>query len=160
MARKKHARHVARHLARMTYHGVIPKELSMDSSCYRPVGEVDYVQELAVATKRNSERDVNEQDNWSGTFGVRQDGLLFTKPLLRKEFRFLHKEGRYWSVCIPRKRSPRSRTGFLAPYQSVEIDSLIRRELSGRFVQINRRWACIEVPRGCNAELPPVLTYL
>ena len=57
------------------------------------------------------------------------------------------------------EREVRSRTGFLVPYQCVEVDAMARKARMGRYVPVPKHFAYLEVPRGCLAELPPILTY-
>ncbi|CAN8075293.1 unnamed protein product [Agarophyton chilense] len=99
-------------------------------------------------------------DEWCGLRDVRNAALCFRRPLLRADFRFLHKRDiPYWDY--PRwERRTRSRLGYLVPYKMIEIDRFRRNARVGRYVALPEQWAEIESPGACPVELSPAITYI
>ena len=97
---------------------------------------------------------------WSGNFGVDQHALCYTRPLLRREFRFTRKESEFWVQHCRFERRVRSANGFLVPYQQLEFNEMRGNARHARYVSVNDLWRRIEVPRGCNVGVPFCLTYI
>ena len=98
--------------------------------------------------------------SWRGTFGVDQAALCYTRPLLRREFRFLRKDTEFWLQHCRFERRVRSANGFLVPYQHLKFNEMRGNARHKRYIAVDDRWRQIEVPRGCNVGLPFCLTYL
>ena len=98
--------------------------------------------------------------NWKGPVRATERALCFARPLLRADFRTTRKSHSYEFVeMIKWERKTRTRTGFLVPYQMVEIDRITHRARIGRYVKIPDWFGEVEVCRGMQVDLPPVLTY-
>ena len=126
-------------------------EFILDTWMFRTEGESSYGANLMAFNA----------DRYRGSPTVSQDCLLWERPVLRAEFRYLRKRDNtvFWDMLRWERRA-RSRHGYLLAYQMIEVDRIRRNRLHNRYVSIPQHWSACEVPEGFLAELPPVLTYL
>ena len=152
--RREYSKLVYRHVRRYSPRIIYPLAWDLDNWAARYPSEYHYA-------RRVSEVPESRLREWSGFFGVSNDALLFTQSILPLEFRFLRKRPlRSFSEFARQERKLRSRYGYLIPYQHVEFPLLTHLARERRFVAVNRLWRTLEVPRGCYAELPSVLTLV
>lgn len=119
---------------------------------YRTNGEVEYLRRLNVLP------DILLEE-WRGQSAVAPAALCFPRPQLVKEFRFSRKQGSYWTAFVRNERRSRSKYGVAVPYQCLNTFGLKGEYFQRAFPRLNQAWQRIEVPRGCNVELPPVFSY-
>ena len=154
IARRNYTRWVYRLIRRFS--GQLLYPICWDLDCWA----ARYPSEFHFA-RRVSEISSAQVEGWKGVFDVTNEALLFTRSLLPLEFRYLRKrELRSFNEFARLERRNRSRFGYLLPYQHTEFALLTDRARESRFVPIDRYWRQLEVPRGCYAELPSVLTLL
>lgn len=119
---------------------------------YRTDGEVEYLRRLNALPGTLLEE-------WRGRSTIAPAALCLPRPQLVKEFRFSRKQGSYWTAFVRNERRNRSKYGVAVPYQCLNTFSLRGEYFQRAFPRLNQAWQHIEVPRGCNVELPPVFTY-
>lgn len=151
--RRDFARSVYAGMYRLRTHIPVDPVLNLDMYIYRTQGEVDYARFLTEITP-------GSMAQWRGKLAVSQRALLFTKPQLRCEFRYLRKNTPYWRQYVRFERRARSALGCLVPYQDLQAFSFRAAARADRWPQVSSMWSRVEVPQGCLVELPPVITYL
>ncbi|PXF40140.1 hypothetical protein BWQ96_10156 [Gracilariopsis chorda] len=142
----------ARHFRAPNEHPV-PVQYRFDVAFYRTFGEVGYGDRLANV--------LDELDRFADVVQPYQDLILWARPILRAEFRYLRRPSRStYLEGLRFERKWRSRFGIMAPYQCSEVERLAGHARRGRYLSIPDFWPAVEVPRGCYVELPPCLTYV
>ena len=140
-------------LSRFKTFTMVPANLDMDLFQYRTQGEIDYVRNLA-----NIGPELIEE--WRGQVDVDDRALCYAKPQLCVEFRFLEKGGSiYWNNYVRNERRLRASTGLAIPYQCLTEKHLTNARKAEAFPKLTIGWSRLEVPMGCYAELPQVLSY-
>lgn len=130
----------------------IPVSWNMDMFIHRTRGEVDVVDLIRGISGAQLAR-------WKGCLMVDQAALCFAEPQIRVDFRYVRKTGAYWMDFVRGERRARSNKGLMVPYQCVAQFELHGEALRERCVAVTPRWTRVEVPRGCNVELPPIFSY-
>ena len=130
---------------------LIPVEYGLDQWSYRTTGEARYGEVLCSILQMSKD--------WTDDWRPDQSLLGFTRPLLRAEFRFMRRHDSDFWRQLKWERRFRSRSGFLVPYQMVEVEMIREESREGRYVRIPSHFREWEVPKGFGADLPPVLTY-
>lgn len=152
---------VRREFARAVYSGYnrlrtfVPVDplLRLDMHLYRTQGEIEYARALGALGP-------DILGPWRGRLMVAQRALMFTKPQLRCEFRYLRKNAPYWRSFVRSERRARSVMGNLVPYQDITAFQFRADARADRWPVVNTLWSRVEVPQGCLVELPPVVSYL
>lgn len=119
---------------------------------FRTNGEMEYFRRLCTLPPIILEV-------WRNHDGISMTAVCFPRPQLVKEFRFTRKQGSYWSAFVCDERRNRSKYGVAIPYQCINTFHLKGEYFQRAFARLTPAWQRIEVPLGCNVELPPVFTY-
>ena len=151
--RTAYARGVYMHVYRLGQGTVVPTNAGLDTFRVRRVCEERYANVLSQLSNSYVAR-------WDGSFGVHNEALLLRAPQIPADFRYTPLRSESHAGWLDWARTARSRTGFLVPYESAEVDFIHPAHRAGRFIQIPADWHQLEMPRGCPVELPPVCTYL
>ena len=139
--------------------GILPVDpyLAFDTWLFRTPEEAQYGPLLANA--------LTESKAWYGTFEPKQAALVAKYRYLPEGYQVAERFGprgsetdhyRRWYKF---ERHQRAATGYLVPYQAIEIQHISHRALRGRYVAVPTSWQLWEVPKGLHVELPAVLTY-
>lgn len=129
----------------------VPEAAGFDTWVYRSYGESLYCSGLSAL----------DVSGWRGIVDVHQDALLYDRPLLRADFRTHRKSFNTEFVSLIKwERLARSRTGFLVPYQMIEIDRVLHAARHERYLGVPEWFAEMECCRGMPVMLPPIVTYL
>lgn len=155
-ARERLVRSVYQRVERM---GVIPVEpgLAFDTWVFRTADEAQYGPALATV--------VETSEAWAGETKPKAAALAINFRLLPEGYKSTERFGPrasetdYYRRLLKYERHQRARTGYLVPYQALEVQYIRQRALAGRHVALPRSWSEWEVPKGLHVELPPVLTY-
>ena len=116
---------------------------------YTEVGYIDALNEIPAAT-------IN---GWRGRLTVSQDAYVWNKSMLMAEFRYLRKDSSYWVKSVADTRRFRSRLNRAVPYECLNMFGLHDGYFLNGFAELTPQWRKLEVPRGCNAELPMIFSY-
>lgn len=65
----------------------------------------------------------------------------------------------YWTDLVRHERRMRAKFSLAVPYHCLTVFDTRGDFRSNGFPQLTKFWRLLEVPRGCNVELPPVFTY-
>lgn len=130
----------------------IPADARMDLFVYRTRGEMSYVDALQQLSPALVE-------SWRGKCEPDQRAVLMDRPQLRREFRYLRKTNDYWTKYIRNERRARVATDLLIPHHANTYHHMRAVVRPGKWASANEYWRRVEVPRGCRAELPPVVSY-
>ena len=144
MARQVSARHRRFHLPLRA----IPASYGFDAYAYRTTGEMAYVDNLLGLRIRD----------WEGRRTVDATLLCWQRPILRAEFRYVPKPQTFWEWKYWERRM-RARTGLLIPYHCIEAECILTELRYRRWPRVPEAFAAVEMPPGCRAELPPIVTY-
>lgn len=106
-------------LRRMFEVDPIPANLDLQMMIYCTWAEIPCVENLLAIS-------VAQIDEWSNVSGVQQASLCFLELLLKCDFRYHAKLGRYWTPLDHSERLPRIRYGQPVPYQCSQVEMLIR----------------------------------
>jgi len=131
---------------------VVPAaEVSGAAVCrtYTEVGYINAISEIPAAT-------IN---GWRGRRTVSQDAYVWNKSMLLAEFRYLRKDSSYWMKSVADTRRFRSRLNRAVPYECINMFGLQDGYFLNGFAELTPQWRKLEVPRGCNAELPMIFSY-
>lgn len=130
----------------------VPEHLGLDTWFFRTHGERLLGPYYGEEPPLPNEGDI---------FKPHADALFYERPILRADFRHRRRGSQHhFARDVKWERTARTRTGYLVPYQCVEIDRIHPRARPSRYVPIPSFWEEWESPRGATVELPAVLTYL
>lgn len=150
-ARRELVRLLQKYVRRVSADYPVAVTSGLDIWAFRTNGEAAYAEKLMAFGAWG----------WRRRFGVLQDDLLFSLPLLRADFRSRRYGAAHNFIAYLKwERSARSRTGFLVPYKLVEIDRPRHSARGSRYVRIPPQWSVWECCRGLLFMLPASPTYL
>lgn len=93
---------------------------------------------------------------------IKPDMLLWSRPIIRGEFRYLQRSSTqyYFDRMVRFERRARSRHRYLVPYPHLEIERIRYTARPNRYVPFPAWWSKAEVPSGCFAELSLCVYYV
>jgi len=134
-----------------TYHDyeLFPIEWDLDTWTPRSEAEYEYARDLAT---------LDFSDLPTRPIRRCMRAQLIHYQVLPSDFRTRRRDGLFWD-SVREERGFRNRFGVFVPRQCAEVLGVVLAEHGLRFVLIPYWFADWEVPQGCLAELPAVVTY-
>ncbi len=130
----------------------IPDDLRCDLFAYRTRGEIGYCRAASQLTDAQLE-------SWRNRCEPDQAALLYDRPQLVREFRYLRKDSEYWTESIRNERRVRASLDLIIPHHCATQATMRYNRRLMAFCQATDLWKLVEVPRGCRAELPATFAY-